>query len=106
MILTIDGVYMPFYCENMQQTELYKETLDVIQDLVGHNAADSPMLIMGDFNASLPKSRHLISNWYKAKPFNRHSLLWYDFLCNNELVVSNFECIKKIIVPLHQDQMS
>ena len=57
---------------------------------------DSPLMIMGDFNVSLPKALHLSSGWYKSRPYNRHSVLLYDFICNNELIVANFEFDQKV----------
>lgn len=92
VIFTIVGVYMPFYDGSTEHTELYVETLDLLQDFLDTklNAECSPTVIMGDFNVSLPQAQQLGNNWYKVRPFNQHSLLLYDFLCNNELLVSNF----------------
>ena len=46
---------------------------------------------MGDFNAALPQSNQLTENWHRLSPFNQHSILLYDFVSNNSLVVSNFD---------------
>ena len=96
VVCTIIGVYMPYFCDSSEQTELYVDVLDYIQDIVDTYSPDSPLMIMGDFNVSLPKALHLSSGWYKSRPYNRHSVLLYDFICNNELIVANFEFDQKV----------
>ena len=91
VILTIVGVYMPFFNGSADHIELYVEVLDILQDVLDTHAANSPMMIMGDFNAALPQSNQLMENWHRLRPFNQHSVLLYDFVSNNSLVVSNFD---------------
>jgi exonuclease III len=89
-VLTIIGVYLPFYNGSSDQIALYAETLDIIQTILSNYAQDTPVMIMGDCNAALPQNDILTLNWYKSKSFNEHSLLMYDFICDNVLTISNF----------------
>jgi hypothetical protein len=91
VLLTIIGAYMPFFNGEKDQINLYVETLDLLQDVLDTHSENIPCIIMGDFNASLPQSEGININWYKSRPFNHHSLLLYDFLVNNDLIVSNFQ---------------
>ena len=50
----------------------------------------SPVMLMGDMNATLPQTSQLSQNWYKARSFTSHSMLLYDLLCNNSLMSVNF----------------
>ena len=47
-------------------------------------------MIVGDMNASLPSRAKLQPKWHMDKPYNNHSLLLYDMICNNELISANF----------------
>ena len=49
-----------------------------------------PVLVIGDFNASLPHMDILTKYWYKCRPFNCNSAILYDFVSNNSLAVANF----------------
>ena len=90
-ILTVVGVYMPFYNALADQIALYAETIDIVQNVLEIHSQCSPLMVMGDFfNATLPKKSSLHLNWYKSKPFNENSKLLYDFICENSLIVSNF----------------
>ena len=51
-------------------------------------------MLCGDFNTNLPENTCLNKLWYKSKPFNTYSVLLFDFLCNNNIIVSNF-CFKQ-----------
>ena len=91
VVATIVGVYMPFYNGKYEQIEVYIDCLDILQEITETYAQNAPLLICGDFNASLPQNAKLSRNWYKIRPYNKHSMLLYDFICSNNLVVSNFE---------------
>ena len=91
VVLTIIGVYMPFFNGDNAQIQLYVETLDRLQATLDMYSEGPPCIIMGDFNASLPQKDTLSVNWYKIRPFNCHSLLLFDFLVNNDLVVADFQ---------------
>ena len=76
-----DMCIMPYHNGQTDQLQLYMETLDILQDTLDVYSESTPVMIMGDFNASLPQ-HNLISNlWYKCRPFNRNSLFLYDFIC-------------------------
>ena len=62
---------MPFYTGSSDQMTLYIETLDVLQDLLDTYSAGSPVILMGDFNTTLPQSETLKGNWYCVRPFTR-----------------------------------
>ena len=89
-ILTVFGVYMPYYNASKEHYEMYVETLDKIQVLIDSYAKDSPIMMCGDFNTVLPQHSLLRHSWYRQKPFNEYSLLLYDFMCNNNLITCNF----------------
>ena len=36
------------------------------------------------------KISHYVYNWSMQQPFNAHSMLLYDFICDNEMHVANF----------------
>ena len=82
---------MPFYNGGMENIEMYIETLEILQDIVDTYGDAGQIMFLGDFNAALPQQRELSRNWYKMRPFNKHSLLLYDFLCDNDLLVCNFD---------------
>ena len=89
-ILHVIGVYLPYDDHSVQQTELYLETIGKVQCLIDKCNDDIPVIIMGDMNASIPKSDHLFPNWYKHKPYNKRSAILYEFLCDNNLSVCNY----------------
>ena len=80
---------MTYFKPCRDQSELYAETLDVVQSLI-NDLPVAPTIMLGDMNAALPQSEHLPKNWYKARPFNNNSLQIYDFLCNNDMCVANY----------------
>jgi exonuclease III len=90
VLLTIIGVYMPFYTGSSEQTELYVETLDMLQVFVDDCSGSAPVMIIGDFNTTLPQSPILREKWYRSRPFTQYSYILYEFLCKNELEVANF----------------
>ena len=71
-ILTIIGVYMPFYNGSHEQVELHLEMIDLLQSVLDSYAQEMPVMIVGDFNASLPQQALLNANWYRQRPFNKH----------------------------------
>ena len=90
VLLTVIGVYMPFYTGSSDQIELYVETLDILQAAVVKCGASSPLMIVGDFNTSLPPSILLRGNWHRSQPFTQYSYVLYEFLCHNNFGVANF----------------
>ena len=88
-LLTVIGVYMPFYNGSKENMELYIELLDVLQSLA-ETYSDTHLMFCGDFNTALPQKSTLCQNWYKQKPFNHYSLLLHDFMYNNNLLAANF----------------
>ncbi len=77
--VTLIGVYMPYHNGSAAQVESYVETLAELQSVIDNNDV-SPIMILGDMNTCLPKNEYLDRKWYKRKPFNRYSLLLYDFM--------------------------
>ena len=90
VLLNIIGVYMPYLNGTVEQIGLYSETIDKLQAIIDE-CNGTPIMIVGDMNASLPQSNELSRNWHKQHPFTSHSLLLYDFICDNDLYVSNFQ---------------
>ena len=66
------------------------ETIDTVQCLIDKCNGDIPVIIMGDMNASIPKSDHIFPKWYKHKPYSKRSAILYEFLCDNNLSVGNY----------------
>ena len=95
ILVTIIGVYMPHFNGSASQTAEYYETLEDIQCIIGCNDP-SPVIFLGDMNASLPQSLKLPRNWHKKLPFNSNSFLLYDFLCQNDFVSCNFRHAQQI----------
>ena len=91
IVVTILGVYLPYFNGQGDQAELYTETFDCLQNLCDIYVQKSPIMILGDFYAALPQQTCLTAQWYKQKPYNSNSLLLYDFICDNDLIVSNFK---------------
>ena len=68
------------------------ETPNKVNCLQTHwNAINSPVIILGDLNVTIPQSTIIGNNWYKQRPFNVNSMLLYDFIIDNDLNVSNFK---------------
>ena len=63
--------------------------MDILQSAI--DVMDpSPMMIVGNMNASLPKTAELSRCWYRKHPYNKHSFVLYDFLRSNDLEVVDF----------------
>ena len=100
--LTMIGVYLPFYDGSSSQVEMYNECLQDVQCIIDTNDP-SPILMVGDMNASLPFNVQLSRNWYKGTPFTRHSYLLYDFVCQNELYSCNFDFNQDVHYTYHKN---
>ena len=57
----------------------------MLQELLNTYGDSSPIMILGDFNTTLPQFTQLSRYWY------RQSFMLYEFLTNNELYVANFD---------------
>ena len=57
--------------------------------MIEETSGPTPFCVVGDMNAELPVKATMQHNWYKQRPFNRHSVLLYDFLCDHELFICN-----------------
>ena len=83
--------YMPYFDKGKpRQTELFIETLDILQGIIDEHASSCPIRLCGDFNVQLPQQAKLQRNWYRKKGFNNHSRIFYDFLVSNNLNVADF----------------
>lgn len=100
--MTVIGVYMPYYDGTANQTVLYTQTLEDVQCVIDCNDP-SPVLFVGDMNAAMPRAEQLSRKWYKLRPFNRHSMLLYDFVCQNDLYSCNFEFAQKVEYTYHKN---
>ena len=83
------GAYMPYNNGTASQTQLYIDTLDQLSAIIEESSGQAPYMVLGDMNTELSNKATLNKNWYKQKPLNCHSVLLYDFLCDNELVICN-----------------
>ena len=88
--------YLPYHKDQTDQLQLYMETLDILQDTLDVYSESTPLMIMGDFKASLPQHNLISNQWYKCRPFNRNSLFLCDFICNNNLEVCFFSFTQKV----------
>ena len=91
-VLTVIGAYLPYHCAN--SAEAYSETLDQVYSIM--ESTDSPVVLVGDMNAHLPYNSNLTTNWYKQRPFNRHSLLLHDLICDNNMISANYHYRQKL----------
>ena len=84
VVLCLLGVYLPCNNSTLAQTEVYIENLDYLQSLID-SCEEVPLVILGDTNTVLPENFYLKDKWYAQKPFNRRSLLLYEFITQNNL---------------------
>ena len=96
VVLTFIGVNMPYDNSSVDQTNLYLDTLDQIQCIMDTTDSCIPTIIMGDINTVLPQSDRLPENWFSKRPYSKHSVLTYDFLCENNTCVANFMFDQKV----------
>ena len=89
VLLNIIGVYLPYYNGCVDQTALFVDVLDQLQCVIDE-CADAPVMLVGDMNTNLPKHNELSRAWFRCRPFNQHSSILYDFLCNNDLIIADF----------------
>ena len=85
VVLTIIGVYMPYYDGSVNKISLYSETLDEIQSIIDTNDP-SPVLLVGDMNASLPQTQELKHQWYRIGVGKLRFGVPFDVLVN--LIIS------------------
>ena len=90
VLLTMIGVYMPYHDGSANQATLYSETLEDIQCIIDTNDP-SPVMLLGDMNASLPRTSKLSRHWHRSHPFTKHSYLLYEFICQNDMYCCNFK---------------
>ena len=86
-VSAVYGVYMPYNNGTASQTQLYIDTLNQLSAIIEESSGQVPYIVLGDMNTELTNKATLNKNWYKQKPFNCQSVLLYDFLCDNELVI-------------------
>ena len=72
--LTNIGVYMPHFDGTVNQIAQYNQALEDVQCIIDCNDP-SPVLFIGDMNASMPRAEQLTRNWYRRHPFSRHSII-------------------------------
>ena len=84
--LTTVGIYLPFFSGT--SFENYNETLNKIHAII--ETLDSPVMLVGDMNAQLPQQQVLPVNWYRQRPFNKHSVFLHHFLCDYNMIVAKF----------------
>ena len=68
IVMTLSGVYLPCFRANADQIKLYSETLDILQSTID-GMDPSPIMIVGDMNAPLPRQAELSRYWYILYPF-------------------------------------
>lgn len=80
-------VYLPFFNGTLGQKQFFIDTLLKLQAFMDSHQDVAPVLICGDFNATLPKKHSALKeNWYRRAPYNTNSLILHEFLETNELV--------------------
>ena len=106
VILMCIAVYMPFYTGSSEQTEFYVETLDLLQELLDTYSEGSPVMVLGDYNTTLPQSTTLRDNWYCSRPFTKYSFLLYEFLTENDFTAANFDFNQNIKYTYFKDNVT
>ena len=86
--VTVITFYMLYFNGSADQITEYGQTLKDVQCIIDNNDP-SPIIFLGDINASLPQKSKLCRNWHRQHPFN-NSLLLYDFIHQNYLSSCNF----------------
>ena len=81
VVITLIVVYLPYF--HSESTPLYSETLDKLHGIIQNII--SQFILLGDMNAQMPHTAQLSSQWYKSKPYNNHSMLVYDLVCDYEM---------------------
>ena len=99
IIISVIGVYLPHYNGSSYNLEVYLDTLSKIQSYIEICGETDPVIIVGDFNASLPQSAVLTNMWYRCRPFNKNSALLYNFIESNDSLWLILFMIKKLILP-------
>ena len=87
VVIILIGVYLPYFYS--ESTPLYSETLDKLHGIIQN--ITSPFILLGDMNAQMPHTAQLSPQWYKSKPYNNHSMLLYDFVCDYEMTSANIQ---------------
>ena len=88
VLVTLIGVYLPYLnCASL--TPQYNETLD--KSLAIAETVNSPIILLGDMNAYLPQQNNHSVNWYKQRPFNKHSVLLHDLLSEHSMLSANLK---------------
>ena len=64
------------------------DTLHQLSLMIEETSGPTPFCVVGDMNAELPVKATMQHNWYKQRPFNRHSMLLYEKKCVMENVTS------------------
>ena len=85
---------MPYYGSGLEQSETYIETLKYAQCLIDQYAGNIPLLVilvMGDLHTVIPDSAVLTRKWYTKKPYNKWSVLMYEFMEANDFCVADFQ---------------
>ena len=81
---------MPYYdASNHIQTEIFIETLSLLQAIVDKYSSICPVKIFGDFNVQLPKYEPPNKWWYRERGYSKHSLIFYEFMIENNLDAAN-----------------
>ena len=88
VLFNIIGVYLPYNDQTSESLELFLDIIDKIDSFMDNSSI--PTIIVGDFNTTLPQISRLTANWYRQKPFNRRSVLMYDFICDHKMIAANF----------------
>ena len=83
----IVNVYMPYFDKSKNsQTDLFIETIDILQSFIDNYSGLAPIKLVGDFNAQLPTQKvaekHL---WERKGCYTKHSKILQDFLSANSL---------------------
>ena len=104
VLLTIIGVYMPYYDGSVAHIQEYIDTLEDMQCIIDSNdPSPIPIMVLGDMNVSLPQGSQLTRNWHKSRPQNRCSLLLYDFMCHNDMICGNFNYDQTVNHTFHKN---
>ena len=93
---------MPYFSGSANQITEYSQTLEDVQCIIDNNDP-SPIIFLGDMNASLPQNSKLCRNWHRQHHFNNNSLLLYDFICQNDLYSCNLYYNQQIDYTYHRN---
>ena len=86
LLKVLCNVYMPFFdARRTCNTVRYIDTINVLQSVMDKYSAECLVKMVEDLKKQLPQSESCHATWYQSKCFNKHSVIFFNFMCSNNL---------------------